>query len=1096
MINKKRAFWNKLLLTSAMASALCVTYVAPINASNSRILVEVSQQNNRRVTGKVTSTTGEPLIGVSIIIKGTTTGTTTDLDGNFVLNNVTQGATLKCSYVGYETQEVKVVFGKSLDIQLKDDAQMLDEVVAIGYGTVKKRDITGAVASVGNNELTTVPVSSPVEAMQGKLAGVRVTMPEGSPDAEIVIRVRGGGSITRDNSPLYIVDGFPVNSINDIPTSEIESIDVLKDASSTAIYGSRGANGIVLVTTRSGKAGKVTVNYNAYIGFKNAISKTDVLDMPDYLKWSFEKFAMDNQLPKYTSVLGSWADISNRAKELSTTDWQEEVYGRTGHVFSQNINISGGSEKLRFTLGYSHNDEKAILYSSKYKRDNFSFKMNYEPNKKVKIDFSARYSRTKVYGDGQSSSTGESSATPSGSFSRINSSITQTPIVLGNGTDGGIILDPTTNNEGLESPIIELDENYKKRDRENLNLNGSFTWNIIKNLSFRTEVGMDVYRNTLDYFCGPSTYESKNNTVYAENRNLPLLDESTVDRRAYRNANTLNYDFKEMLGDNHNLDLMVGQEIFITTENKITARIEGFPDFYNYDMAMKFTAQGQASRYNKYFYADDKMISFFGRANYNYMGRYLLTASFRADGSSRFAKGNRWGYFPSVAAAWRISEENFMAGTQDWLSNLKLRLSYGLSGNNNIPLGQTLREFSITSNSWMHVYDGSFLSQGTRMTNPDLKWESTHSLNAGIDFGFFNGRLNGSIEVYKNNVKNLLMEMTTNGSGYNTQFQNVGETQNTGVELTLNYTILNTKKYGLDFSFTIGHNKNKVKSLGAGRQYYDVDTRWCSNEIGSDYRVEVGKPVGQIIGFVTDGRYEVDDFSSYNASSDEWILKEGVTKNSLGYGKIRPGSLKLKDMTNDGNVTNDDKVVIGDANAWATGGFSLGGRVGNFDLNANFSYSLGNDIYNADKIEQTSTRSGNWRNLNASFSEGNRWTNIDEQGNLTNDPSKLAALNANTTLWSPNITHAVLHSWAIEDGSFLRLNNITLGYTLPKNVLSKIYIQNLRLYATASNLFCITSYSGADPEVDCKRNMAVCPGLDYSAYPKSRQFIFGVNLTF
>ena len=344
-MNKRKTFWNKLLLVNAVASALCIAYVTPIYASSSKDLVEVSQQNNGRVTGKITSTTGEPLIGVSIIIKGTTTGTTTDLDGNFVLNNVAQGSILKCSYIGYEAQEIKVVFGRPLDIQLKDDAQMLDEVVAIGYGTVKKRDITGSVASVSNDELAAVPVSSPIEAMQGKLAGVRVTMPEGNPDAEIVIRVRGGGSITRDNTPLYIVDGFPVNSISDIPTSDIESIDVLKDASSTAIYGSRGSNGIVLVTTKSGKAGKVTVNYNAYIGFKNAISKTDVLDMSDYLKWSYEKFAMDNQLPKYTSVLGSWSDIARKAQELPTIDWQDEVYGRTGHVFSQNINISGGSER-------------------------------------------------------------------------------------------------------------------------------------------------------------------------------------------------------------------------------------------------------------------------------------------------------------------------------------------------------------------------------------------------------------------------------------------------------------------------------------------------------------------------------------------------------------------------------------------------------------------------------------------------------------------------------------------------------------------------------------------------------------------------------
>lgn len=1086
----KSVMWKKILPVGLMSWSLLgltLTEATTLKAAES-VRTEIVQQKSK-ITGTVVDSSGEPLIGVNVTVKGTTNGTISDMLGNFTINE-SRTVTLVFSYIGNKTKTIQAKPGEILKVVMEDDSQMLEEVVAIGYGTIKRKDMTGSVGSVGNQELVAVPVASPVEAMQGKLAGVRVTTPEGNPDAEVIIRVRGGGSITRDNTPLYIVDGFPVSSISDIPTADIESIDVLKDASSTAIYGSRGSNGIVLVTTKSGKAGKVTVNFNAYVGMKKAATKIHTLSTEDYLNWSYENLALQGKADLFTNTIGTWTQIPTLSEELETTDWQDEVYGRTGNTFSQNLSVSGGTEKLRFNFGYGHMNEKAILLTSRFKRDNLSLKLNYEPNKKTQLEFSSRYSRTQVFGDGQSDATGDSNSTPSGSFGRIRHSIIQTPLTL-DGT-GDIVLDDNNIDSGLEDPVTALNDNYKERTRQIFNMNGSFTWKIIKNLTFRTDVGLDIYDNKLKYFYGTTTYESQNNTQ-ADYKNMPVTQNTSVMRRTFRNTNTLTYDFKNLLPKDHNLNLMVGQEVVSIKENKITARVEGFPTFYDAGMAFDFSAQGTPTKYDDFYYPDDNIVSFFGRANYDYKGRYLLSGTLRADGSSKFAEGNRWGYFPSIAAGWRITEEAWMESTKKWLSNLKLRFSYGISGNNNIPSGQTTKTYAMTQSSWLNIAS-SYLSAGTSLNNANLKWETTHSFNVGLDFGFFSNKLNGSVEVYKNNVKNLLMEMQVAGCGYNTQYQNVGETQNSGYEFTLNYTAVNKKDYVLDFSLTLGHNVNEVKSLG-GMEFYTKASYWASTEVGNDYIIAPGLPVGSMYGYITDGRYEVTDFTGYE--NGKWILKEGVADDSGVVGTVRPGTLKLKNMTEGDHVINDeDKSVIGDANAWAVGGFTVNGRVKGFDLSANFTYSIGNDIYNADKIDQTSTRASSWRNMSDVMAAGKRWTNVDANGNLVNDAATLASLNATTTMWSPYTTKAVIHSWAIEDGSFLRLANLTLGYTLPKSLTRKAFIENLRFYATASNLFCLTNYSGADPEVDCKRNYLICPGVDYSAYPKSRQYIFGINLTF
>lgn len=1047
----------------------------------------VAQQ--KKITGTVADEAGEPLIGVNVMLQDGGNGTVTDASGRFELT-ASSGDVLTVSYIGYVTQKLKVSSsGAVLKIVLKEDAQMLDEVVAIGYGTVKRKDITGSVASLDNAALASVPVNSPVEAMAGKLAGVKITTPEGNPDADVIIRVRGGGSITSDNSPLFIVDGFPVSSISDIPASDIESIDVLKDASSTAIYGSRGANGIVLVTTKSGKQGKVSVNYNAYYSMRKVAKKMDVLNVADYMKWQYELHSLRNIQEQFTDLFGSYDELSqyNSARGI---DWQDQVFGRTGTTFNHSLSITGGTEKTRFNFSYAHVDDKAILQMSNFKRDNLSLKLNYEASKRVQLDFSARYARTIVKGDGMTTTTGGTDAVPSNSFGRIKHAVIQMPY-LTNAVDDVIDTDELDN--GLKDPITALKDNYKNRMRMNYNMNGSFKWEIVDHLNLKVDVGLDENRSELNTFYGSTTSESQSNAL-PENVGQPLVQVSNFYSRVFRNTNTLNYDFRKLLPEAHSLTVLLGEEMMITKSDKLTARYEGLPDFFTADEAFKFSSEGDPVRYGHFYYPDDKLLSWFGRFNYSFKGRYLATVTLRADGSSKFTEGNQWGFFPSGALAWRLSEEEFLK--RDWLSNLKLRLSYGVSGNNNIPADQTSKIFGVAEQKkWLNITD-TWWTAGTTLNNEKLKWESTYSANVGLDFGFFNNRLNGSLDLYKNNTKDLLMEFSIMGSGYNTQYRNVGETENKGVELTLNYSPVHKKEYGIDLSFVIGFNKNKIVDLGNLANGYTVATSWQNTEVGADYIVKPGYAVGQMYGFITEGRYEVDDFVGYDGT--KWILREGVPDASevIGADAVRPGGLKLRDLDDNKAITEDDKTIIGDANPLHTGGFTVSGYYKGFDLSANFTWSYGNDIYNADKIEFTSPTKYEFRNMITTMAEGKRWNNLNPDGTICNDGAQLAAMNANTTMWSPFMKKSVFHSWAVEDGSFLRLNTLTIGYSLPQNLLKKVYISNLRFYFTGYNLFCLTNYSGFDPEVDTRRNYRVTPGVDYSAYPKSRQYTFGVNLSF
>ena len=1040
----------------------------------------------RTISGTVSDNYGEPIIGANVMVTGTNMGSATNIDGYYTLSVPRNATSLQVSYIGMK-DIVVTIDGNIVNIVMEEDVSSLDEVVVIGYGTQRRRDLTGSVASVGGDAIAAVPVASAAEAITGKMAGVQVITTEGSPDAEMRIRVRGGGSITQSNDPLYIVDGFPVNTISDIPPTDIESIDVLKDASSTAIYGSRGANGVVIITTKSGQAGKVRLSYNAYYGVRKIAKTLDVLSPYDYVNWQYELAALrgSDAIKNYNSFYGNYEDM-DLYRNVPYNDWQDLTFGRTGSTVNHSISLNGGSDKITYAFNYSHLSNKAIMEDSDYKRNSMSLKLNNKATDRITLDFSVRYSDTQIDGGGA-----QDVSSTLDSDKRLKYSVIYTPIPLKNLDASAGSADDDLGN--LYNPIEAIYDNAREKEQKRLNLAGSANWELVDNLNLRSEIGYNRNSDSDQRFWGLTTYYVKNYPS-VDNQGMPAIRLVNRERNTMRSTNTLNWDLKKYLNENHSLNLMAGHEYIVTEGKTLTDEVHGFPQSFTAEDAWKLSSQGSPYTIDNYYNEDDKLLSYFGRANYDYIGKYILSATFRADASSKFSKENRWGYFPSAAAAWRISSEPFMENAESWLDDLKLRFSFGTAGNNNIPTGQLVQMFESRATSWINGFDNYWAPSKT-MANPDLKWETTVTRNLGLDFTLINGRLSGSFEVYKNSTKDLLIEFPVAGTGYDTQYRNMGENQNKGLEATINWYAINKKDFTLALSGNIGFNKTEIQSLGIMNDF-GYETYWASSEIGYDYWIAKGGSVGQMIGYRSDGRYEVSDFSGYDESSSKWILNESVANASGVIVDIRPGTMKLKDLDGNGVVDNDDREIIGDANPSHTGGFTINSTFYGFDLSAAFNWSVGNDIYNANKIEFSHTGKYQYRNMISSMEPGSRWTNLREDGTISNDPGELTSMNANTTMWSPMTPRMIFSDWAVEDGSYLRLNTLTLGYTLPRNLVSKAKIESLRFYVTGYNVFLWTDYSGYDPEVSTVRRTNLSPGVDYSAYPKSRQIVFGVNLNF
>ena len=1043
------------------------------------------------VKGVVTDENGEPLIGAGVVVEGTTIGTITGIDGDYVLNVPADAVNLVFSFIGLADQTVAINGQTEINVVLLADQTFLDEVVVVGYATVKRRDLLGSVASVGSDKLTEQPVTTVSQALSGKMAGVSVVTTEGDPDADIKIRVRGGGSITQDSSPLYIVDGFPVESINDIPSSEIQSIDVLKDAFSTAIYGSRGANGVVIVTTKSAEKGqRISIKFNSYFGTKTMANKNAIvaMDADNFVKFQYELGVIrDNLSSYYQPYFGNFADI-DLYKGMETNNWIQAVFGNTGSTFSTDFSVSGSGDLVNWTLGYAHMGDEAIMVGSTYDRDNLNFKANFKTSEKTSIDANVRYSRVNVRGAGANGINDTGTTSGNG---RLKHAVSYSPIPIASTIQG---LDEEQDYGDNAPPLLSVADNDSRRIRTTWNANAAFNWKIMDNLTLKIEGGLEKYNQTDDRFYGMTTYYVANNST---DKTGVSNQHKEAFRTKYRNTNTLNYDFVDVLNNpDHNLTLLLGEEMTITKSNLLTLMVDGLNASYDAPMAWNFMSSGTPASSNNYFDPDDKLLSFFGRANYDYKHRYSLGFTLRADGSSKFSRGKRWGFFPSAAVSWTVSNEPWMESTHNWLDQLKVRYSFGTAGNNNIPSGQISKQYGSTVTAWLSQ-SGNYWMAGKIMNNPDLTWETTYTHNVGLDFALLQGRLSGSLEVYQNDIKDLLINFPITGSGYDSQYRNLGSTRNRGIELTLNAPIISKKDFSLNIGGNIAYNRNRVMDLG-GLQRITAQSYWASTEIGDDYVVEVGQPLGNMFGYVSDGMYSVDDFT-WNGS--KWVLNEGVVDCSaiIGSNYMMPGAPKYKnvDRSEDNKVTVADRTVIGNASPDFTGGFNFSGYAYGFDFSANFNFMIGNQVYNANKVEFTSSRKFSNRNLMNLMDVDKRWTNIDwNTGELITDPATLKSVNAGKTMWAPFVGNAVFSDWAVEDASFLRLQSATIGYTLPENLTQKVHLRRVRVYVTGTNLLCLTKYSGYDPEVDTRRATPLTPGVDYSAYPKSIGFVAGINLTF
>lgn len=1047
------------------------------------------QAQSVTVTGKVVDGDGIEVIGANVLLKGSAgVGTITDLDGKYSIkvNNAAKDV-LVFSYVGMQNQEVKVNGKSQLDITLKTDAIQLDEVVAIGYGTSRRKDLTGSVVSIKSDELLKTPTSDITQALAGKVAGVQVTQSEGTPGASISIRVRGGISITQSNEPLYIIDGFPSeDGMSTLDPAEIESIDILKDASSTAIYGARGANGVVVITTKSGTKNnsKVAVSFDSYVGFKKVSNKLPVLSTEEFVLLDYERrinssSTTEGGVGSFEKIYGSFDDIHSNYANRKGIDWQDETLGRTAVSQNYRLGIAGGNKDLKYNLGYTHfKDEGAMVYSGNSK-DNISFNISHKASKRLTVSGRFSFDQMKVYGMGTSDNGDR--------FNKMQHILQYRPTVGMEGTDDlllgdedPLLVDDAGN--AMQNPLISAEEELNNKEYRTIQANGSLTFQIIKGLTFRNNTGMRYQTRRDEIFFGARSATAKRSSINGSIKN--------TESGSFQTSNVLTYDFRKK---KHSFTAMFGQEYVTRWTRYFKASASNFPndDIGLGDLSLGVTPGVPESSANY----DDNLMSFFTRMNYNFAEKYIFTFSVRADGSSKFGADNKWGFFPAVSAAWRMAEEDFIKNL-DVFSDLKLRAGYGMSGNNRINSYASLPILgSVTYPNGNGTAPGYASSQ---IPNPDLKWESNNTFNLGLDMGFFNQRLTISPEFYVNQSTNLLLNSKIpSSSGHTTMIRNIGKTQNIGVDLTISSVNIQTKDFSWNTSFNLSHNRNEIKAL-SGENFFLEEAKFGYDQ--KTHIIEVGKPLGNFYGYKTAGLYQVSDFNvTFDEKNQTYIyaLKDGIPcagKREL----VRPGMWKFENLSGDDDVIDEnDKTIIGNTNPIFYGGLNNTFSYKGFDLSVFFTFSFGNDVFNATKLTNSLAGRTNKNALDIANSS-NRWMTINSNGATVNDPTELAALNAGRTVaayYDLEEGDKYIHSWAVEDGSFLRLSNITLGYTFPKQWLKKIYVQNLRLYATGSNLFCWTPYTGYDPEVSTKGN-GLTPGIDFGAYPRSRSFVCGINLTF
>ncbi|MES2378940.1 MAG: TonB-dependent receptor [Bacteroidota bacterium] len=998
------------------------------------------------VSGKVTDQTGKALIGVTVKVKGSTLATFTDTEGNYSIRSADDDGILVFSSVGFTTQEISINKKNRIDVVLQEEISKLNEIVVVGYGTQKRKDLTGSVSSIGAKEIKLQPINSFNQALQGKVAGVQITQASNAPGGGITIRVRGTGSISGSNDPLYVVDGYPLanpalptgaanggapyaNPLSTINPNDIESIEVLKDASATAIYGSRGANGVVIVTTRRGKAGQTAVDFETYTGTQRVTKMLELGNAMDHLNLKNEQLAnlgfasrFGNPTGPYPKPVSAYGDGTN---------WQQEIF-TDARMQNHQVSVTGGTEKARYLVSGNFFDQDGIVIENKFKRYATRFNLDAQLFERIKIGSNITISRTINNGVNETGA----SYSPVGAAVSISPA---SPVYDTNGAWQLINFGPGSGFSTVANPVAmqKTSTNALTSDRVLGNIFGQVT--ILPGLSARVSIGADILNARRNVFYTPQTLVGSDRNGYGSNgssNNVNLLNENTV-------------TYNKQINADHAFEFLAGVTFQTNTEERAYLETEGFP---NYTLGANNLGAGDKLIASRTALEKWGLNSYLARVNYRFKDRYLFTVTAREDGSSRFGANNKFGFFPSGAFAWRVSEESFLKNNK-LISDLKLRASYGITGNDGIGLYNSLSRYVIGRTVFNDVE--VLTNQIDRIENPDLKWEKTAQLDVGFDVGFFNSRLNVTADYYVKKTSDLLLAVELPATtGSTSVLRNVGSVENRGFELAFNTVNIESKGKGFNWttSANISFNRNKVLSLAN-----DVNRFFVSNGV-----VQVGESVGSFYGNVFDGIWQTQ--------------AEITAAGPLATTGALPGAYKFKDVDGNGvyNEANDRKI-LGNGLPRFIFGFTNTMSFKNFDLSVFLQGVQGNKVYNIPRtLLDGSDPSTNM--LKAA---------IDDHWTATNPSNKRASIRQ----WRTPSTF----DYYLEDGSFMRVKNVTLGYQIP---VKSTIVKKARIYLSAQNLLTVTKYLGFDPEVNAAFNNATVYGLDNFNYPPARTFILGATVSF
>lgn len=1050
-----------------------------------------SLAQNIKVTGKVIDSTNEGVPGVNVQVKGGALGTITDIDGNYKIEVPTSKSVLVFSFIGYETQEITVGKNTVINVTLADDSQLLDEVVVVAYGTVRKGDLTGALTNMKPDASEAAKALSIDGLLEGKVAGLVVSTSSSSVGAASSVTIRGASSLRGDNQPLYVIDNVPQASTGEfgqsaisgdfqiqqdplsaLNPSDIEDITVLKDASSTAIYGSRGANGVILITTKKGKEGKAKINVAANFTIANATRLLDIIDLDEYADYQNSRIT-DGYYPfykvgnetryVYNDGLKNYDPNNPDSYHLvSYRNWQKEVYES---AFSQNysVSIGGGGNNTTYYVSANFKDVNGTVKQTGLKQGDLRANLGAQLSKSVKVDLSLSGSLRQ----NNMMAGGGTLGGPTGAISRT--ALDYAPFEKPDN-------DPSLTNENKTNVFSWLNDYVDITDDKTFNGSLNLTWNINKFLSYSLRTGGNININDRKRWYGLELYMGMNNDGY--------LAQSNLNKSNYSVENIVNYNTK--LGNIGRLDAMVGMTY--DDYNFLNKNVAG-----NHFTMFEFRENGMHMASNIMYgtptQKDYQLLSYLGRLNVSLLDKYLITASMRADGSSKFSKTNRWGYFPSASLAWRMEQEGFLKDVS-WLNQLKARLSYGVTGNQSI---DPYSSFAMYGQQAKPVYysdgTGQLLTTMvvTNMANDALKWEQTASWNFGVDFSFFKSRFSGTLDYYIKKTQDLLISRPLPGSsGFASTYFNQGDMKNQGVELSLNAQVIDTKDWKWSLTGNIGVNKSEITNLGLLPSDWGcmgMRVGYEGTSLGDHFGVAnaflQGEAPGLFWGYATQGVVQTGDIT---ADGVKFIKSDGTEGTYKTFGGKNPsaGDVKFIDQNGDGIVDAKDRTIIGNPNPDFTYGFQTRISWKSLSLSAAFNGVQGRDILNTG-IRYNGTPGEKSNNI-VREAFYNMWT-VDNPTNLY-PGSKYA------------IENGIVMDRYVEDGSYLRCSDITLSYTLPKSWMKTVGFQNTMLYASVKNAFVITDYSGYDPEVNSFAFDGLRPGIDMNSYPTPRSFVFGLNVTF